>query len=98
MYRNVARFTALVKPLPFFLLSSVSSVIETLVPAFPGGATATIGGQPAAVSFAGLAPRLVGVFQVNVQVPNLAAGNYPLAITVGGVTSNSATIGVSAAP
>jgi uncharacterized protein (TIGR03437 family) len=60
------------------------------------GVTATIGGQTAVVSFAGLAPRLVGVFQVNLQVPSLSPGTYPLAITVGGVAANSALVGVSA--
>jgi uncharacterized protein (TIGR03437 family) len=60
--------------------------------------TATIGGQTAVVSFAGLAPRLVGVFQVNIQVPNLPPGTYPVAVTIGGVASNSALVGVSAAP
>jgi uncharacterized protein (TIGR03437 family) len=57
---------------------------------------ATVGGQTAQVSFAGLAPRLVGVFQVNLQVPNLTAGDYPLVVTIGGVASNSAMVGVSA--
>ncbi len=62
------------------------------------GVMATVGGQTAVVSFAGLAPRLVGVFQVNLQIPNLAPGTYPLAITVGGVAANSPLVAVSAAP
>lgn len=57
--------------------------------------TATIGGQAARVSFAGLAPRLAGVFQANLTVPNLPAGAYPVVITIGGAASNSATIAIA---
>jgi uncharacterized protein (TIGR03437 family) len=60
-----------------------------------GGATATIGGKNAPVSFAGLAPGLVGVFQVNAQVPSLDAGQYPLTMTINGVQCNSGTVGVA---
>lgn len=57
--------------------------------------TATIGTQSAPVVFAGLAPGLVGVFQVDVTVPSgTAAGTYPLTITVGTQASNSASISV----
>lgn len=59
-------------------------------------ATATIGGLPAIVSYSGLAPSLVGLYQVNALVP---AGVTPgsavaVVIEIGGVTSNTATIGV----
>jgi hypothetical protein len=40
--------------------------------------TATLGGQSVPISFAGLAPRLAGVFQVSIQIPNLPPGDYPL--------------------
>jgi uncharacterized protein (TIGR03437 family) len=58
--------------------------------------TATIDGQPATVSFAGLAPGFVGVYQVNVQVP---AGITPgdavaVVLSQGGFRSNVATIAV----
>jgi uncharacterized protein (TIGR03437 family) len=56
--------------------------------------TATLGGQPATVLFAGLAPGFAGLYQVNVVVPQLAAGNYPLQISAGGVNSNTATVSV----
>jgi uncharacterized protein (TIGR03437 family) len=58
--------------------------------------TVTIGGIPAAVSFSGLVPDLVGVVQVNVQVPdNALTGNaLPLVLTAGGVSSNSVTVAV----
>jgi uncharacterized protein (TIGR03437 family) len=54
--------------------------------------TATLGGQPVQVSLAGLAPRLAGVFVVSIQIPNLPPGDYPLVITIGGASSNSAVI------
>jgi uncharacterized protein (TIGR03437 family) len=55
-------------------------------------ATATIGGQQAQVSFAGLAPTLAGVTQMNILIPNLAPGTYPLVVSMNGKASNSATI------
>jgi uncharacterized protein (TIGR03437 family) len=62
----------------------------------PGTVTATIGGQPATVTFAGAAPGLVtGVFQVNVQVPmGISGNNLPIAVAVNGVPINnvSATV------
>ena len=56
--------------------------------------TASIGSAPATVTFAGLAPGYAGLYQVNVLVPALAAGDYPLRITAGGVASNTATVTV----
>jgi len=58
--------------------------------------TVTIGGVPATVLYSGLAPGLVGLYQVNVQVPaNAPTGNaVNLAITVGSLTSNTVTIAV----
>ncbi len=55
---------------------------------------ATIGGQPAQVMFAGLAPGFAGLYQVNIVVPQLAAGDYALQIIAGGVPSNTATVSV----
>ncbi|MDR3700146.1 MAG: S8 family serine peptidase [Candidatus Sulfopaludibacter sp.] len=56
----------------------------------------TIGGQPATVSFSGLAPGFVGEYQVNVQVPTgLTSGNQPITIAIGGATSPSQTAGSS---
>jgi len=56
----------------------------------------TIGGVPAVVSYSGLAPGLVGLYQVNVQVPaNAPVGNaVNLAISVGSLTSNTVTVAV----
>ena len=55
---------------------------------------ATVNGVPANVSFAGLTPRLVGLTQVNFEIPNLPAGTYPLVVRVDDRTSNSALITV----
>jgi len=58
--------------------------------------SATIGGLPAQVSYAGQAPgEVAGVMQVNLQVPNGVSGSLPLVLTVGGVSSQAtATIAV----
>jgi uncharacterized protein (TIGR03437 family) len=58
--------------------------------------TVAIGSVPATVSFAGLAPGWVGLYQVNVQVPaNAPVGNaVPVALSVGGVAANQVTMAV----
>ena len=56
---------------------------------------ATIGSIDAPVAYAGLTAGLVGVLQVNLQVPSgMSAGDYPLVLTISGVTSNSAMLSV----
>ncbi len=59
-----------------------------------GEVSATIGGQPVHVMFAGLAPSDAGLYQVNIVVPQVPPGDYPLQISVAGVASNSATISI----
>ncbi|MCC7175185.1 MAG: hypothetical protein IT159_08310 [Bryobacterales bacterium] len=45
-----------------------------------------IGGAPAAVTYAGLAPGSIGVYQLNVAVPAVAAGDaVPLTFTLDGI-------------
>ena len=58
--------------------------------------TATVGGVAAFVSFAGLAPGFIGLYQVNVQVPQgVAAGNsVPVVLSTGATLSNTVTISV----
>jgi uncharacterized protein (TIGR03437 family) len=62
-------------------------------------ATITIGGAPVTnVVYAGLAPGLVGLYQINVQVPDGATTGdaVPVVVTVGGNASNTVTIAVQA--
>jgi uncharacterized protein (TIGR03437 family) len=55
--------------------------------------TVTIAGLPATVTYSGLAPGLVGLYQVTVQAPaGLPTGNQPVQITTGGVVSNTAML------
>jgi uncharacterized protein (TIGR03437 family) len=56
----------------------------------------TIGGQPAAVQYAGLTPGLVGLYQVNVQIPGgvTPGPSVPLVISQDGVPSNTVTVGI----
>ena len=59
--------------------------------------TATIGGVAAIVSSSGLAPGLVGVYQVNIIVPANApvSDAVPLVLSIGGLDSNKVTIAVN---
>jgi uncharacterized protein (TIGR03437 family) len=59
--------------------------------------TVSIGGVNAPVSFSGLAPGFLGLYQVNAQVPpNSPTGSaVPVTISVGGSTSNQATLAIS---
>jgi uncharacterized protein (TIGR03437 family) len=62
----------------------------------PTWPTATIGGVSAAVQFSGLTPGDVGLYQVNAQVPagSSKGSAVPVAISIGGATSNTVTIAV----
>ncbi len=63
--------------------------------------TVTIGGVPATdIQFSGLAPTLVGVFVVNARIPaGTPLGDaVPITLSIGGLTSNTGTIAVDAAP
>lgn len=56
----------------------------------------TIGGSPAVVSFSGLAPGFVGLYQVNAEVPTAAAaGNANVSMTISGGNSNSVLLPVN---
>ncbi|HLH40936.1 MAG TPA: IPT/TIG domain-containing protein [Bryobacteraceae bacterium] len=56
---------------------------------------ATIGLTGATVQFLGLAPSYAGLAQANIIVPNLATGDYPLVINIGGIVSTSAIVSIS---
>ncbi|MGD0046950.1 MAG: family 20 glycosylhydrolase [Bryobacteraceae bacterium] len=62
--------------------------------------TVVIGGAPASVQFSGLAPGLVGAYQVNAVVPSSSATGdaVPVTISIGGITSNTVTIAVGSTP
>ena len=56
----------------------------------------SIGGTKAMVSFSGLAPGFVGLYQINAEVPaELKAGNQPVAIEAGGASSTSVLLPVN---
>ena len=57
--------------------------------------SASIGTWPAAVQFAGLAPNYPGLAQINLQVPQIPSGVYPVVIKIGGSASNAAQLAVS---
>lgn len=66
-------------PTPTGVVVTTANQIDTS----PTNLTVTIGGQPAAVQFAGI--TIAGVWQLNVVVPlGLAPGDYPVAATVQG--------------
>jgi adhesin/invasin len=60
-------------------------------------ATATIGGQPATVSFSGLAPGFVGLGQANLLIPEgVPTGpDVPVVIRIDGQISNSAAAAIA---
>jgi uncharacterized protein (TIGR03437 family) len=62
-----------------------------------GTVTVQIGGRDAPVSFAGLAPGFVGLYQLNVRIPpeTSPASNVPVVVSIAGVPSNSVTIPVA---
>jgi uncharacterized protein (TIGR03437 family) len=57
--------------------------------------TATVGGVNAVVQFAGMSPGFVGLGQINLMIPKLAKGSYPVVIKQGGQTSNNPVISVT---
>ena len=55
----------------------------------------TVGGQNANIILAGLTPGLVGLYQINLQVPtNIGPGDLDLVIKQGGVFSNATKLPV----
>jgi uncharacterized protein (TIGR03437 family) len=57
--------------------------------------TVTIGGRPATSDFSGLTPYSVGLYQVNVKVPDDAGvGNRPVVMSVNGVAAKTVNLPV----
>jgi len=57
--------------------------------------TVTIGGANAVVQFAGMSPGFVGLGQINMVIPKLANGTYPVVVTQGSQSSNNPVISVT---
>jgi uncharacterized protein (TIGR03437 family) len=67
------------------VVSSLSALTNSL--------TITFGGVPATITYAGLAPGYVGLYQFNVVVPNVAASNtVPVVFTLNGATLPQTTV------
>ncbi len=72
---------------------------STPVPFLPApvqDVSVTVGGIPATITFAGVGPGLVGVIQVNYQVPDsVPLGANPVVVSVGAVDSPPASLTVT---
>ena len=55
----------------------------------------TVAGVPATVNYIGLTPTLVGVYQVNFVIPQVAPGDNNLVVSIAGGTSPAAVITVA---
>ena len=72
-------------------------VLSTPLPAPVNSVTATVGGQPAEVLYAGAAPLLpTGVFQINLRIPQgVSTGSIPVSISTGAAaTTKQVTISI----
>jgi uncharacterized protein (TIGR03437 family) len=71
-------------PVSGAMVTGAPASLTSLQPTTPQPAAATVGGIPAVVSFSGLAPGFIGLYQINVQVPANAAPGSFLSIGIGG--------------
>jgi uncharacterized protein (TIGR03437 family) len=53
-----------------------------------------VGGIPAKVDYDGLAYDYTGLYQINITVPEVAAGNQPVTFTVNG-TAGTQTLAIA---
>jgi uncharacterized protein (TIGR03437 family) len=68
---------------------------ENPLPRTVDAPTVLIGGRPAQVEYSGMAPRLVGAYQINARVPaDAPSGIVPVTVTIGGVTSKATNLPV----
>jgi uncharacterized protein (TIGR03437 family) len=54
-----------------------------------------VGGQPAMIAFAGLAPGFVGLVQMNIVIPDVPSGEQAFEVSIGGVAANPTVLSVS---
>jgi uncharacterized protein (TIGR03437 family) len=59
-------------------------------------AQAKIGGRAAEIQFLGLAPGFVGISQMNLLIPDVAAGEQLLEVSIGGVAANTSILSIKA--
>ncbi len=86
--------TALATAFAPSLTTPVAQLPRPLLPV-----SATIGGAQVFIQFAGIAPGLIGVAQVNLLVPaSVPTGLQPVVVTINGVPSNPALVTVEPAP
>jgi uncharacterized protein (TIGR03437 family) len=52
---------------------------------------ALLGQLPVTAQYDGLAPGFTGLYQINLQIPQVAAGDYPLTLQVGGTVVSTGT-------
>ena len=64
-------------------------VVQAAAP-LANAVTMTIGGLPAAVTYAGLSAT--GLYQLNVTVPALAAGDHSVVATIAGIATQSGVL------
>jgi len=85
------------KPLPPGQIPPIDGSVLYETPTTP---VVTIGGQPAAVLFSGLAPGFPGEYQIDVTVPGgIASGdNVPVVLTILGASDSSTTISIQPRP
>ena len=55
----------------------------------------TVASKAAKVTYVGLVPGFVGLYQANFKVPGVGAGDHAVIITIGGQPSNAPVIAVS---
>ena len=60
-----------------------------------GTSSVTVGGVAAKITYIGLTPESVGLYQVDFVVPQLAKGTYPVVINIAGFASNNPVMTVS---
>lgn len=63
-----------------------AGVIATQATVLTNQVNILVGQTPATLLYSGLAPNFVGLYQFNVQVPSVPAGDWPLVVQVGNAT------------